>query len=71
MILASEDARLLVMLSRFPAMWPGSPDDAQRLERLATSGYLVRDPIVAATYRLTLRGWAFVRKVAANGSVRS
>ena len=63
-ILNTDDRRLLTTLAKFPAMWPGSPADAARLERLVTAGYLVKDPALkAATFRLTIRGWAFVRSV--------
>lgn len=59
--------RLLVALARLPAGVAGSPPDATRLDRLVTDGYLVRDPkLQAATFRLTIRGWAVVRRVAPN-----
>jgi len=59
----ADDTRLLANLAKFPAMWPGSPADAARLDRLEKTGYIVRDPkLKVATYRLTVRGWAAVRK---------
>jgi hypothetical protein len=61
--LNADDRRLLTTLAKFPAMWPGSPADAARLERLVTNGYLVKDPLQSATFRLTIRGWAFIRSV--------
>jgi hypothetical protein len=60
--LDKDDARLLATLAKSPAMWPGSAADAARLDLLVKTGYLVRDPnLKAATFRLTIRGWASVR----------
>ena len=55
-------------LAKFPAMWPGSPADADRLQHLVAKGYLVRDlQMKTATFRLTIRGWAFVRAATKKG----
>ena len=63
--LSPDEARLLTTLARFPAMWPGSPADAARLQHLIERGYLIRDlQMKTATFRLTIRGWAFVRGAA-------
>src|SRR4051812_15805786 len=60
--LDADDLRLLATLAKFPAMWPGSPEDAAKLERLAADGYLIQDPkLKVATYRLTISGWAALR----------
>ena len=63
--LDADDERLLVALAKLPAGLAGSPADTARLNRLVTHGYLVQDPnLKTATFRLTIRGWAVVRKVA-------
>jgi len=57
----ADDTRLLANLAKFPAMWPGSPADAARLERLEKTGYIVRDPKlkVATSYGQNMRSDLF------------
>ena len=60
------EARMLVTLSRFGTVWPISESDVERLESLGAAGYVARHS-KNATYSLTARGSAFVRKTAGNG----
>jgi len=58
------DERLLIVLAKSTAMRPASPRDLPRLEHLSASGYVVRDPAMKLpTFRLTVRGWDYVRSV--------
>ena len=69
--LDADDERLLVAIAKSPSV-PGSPGDSARLDRLATEGYLVQDPnLKTARFRLTISGWAVVRRVAPKPAAES
>ena len=61
-----DELQLLKNLAKIPAMWPGSPTDAARLEHLVKAGYLMRDPVLKTAFNLTIRGWLVVRAAAKN-----
>jgi hypothetical protein len=64
--LTDDEARVLRTMATRPSMRPASPRDAEQLARLVDAGYVARDPAMQApTYRLTIRGWVFVRTASA------
>jgi hypothetical protein len=67
--LEADDERLLGAVAESPATARESPTDALRLHQLVAAGYLVRDPNPAALFRLTIRGWEVVRRVAPKPAV--
>jgi len=61
-VMSAEDELLLTSMARRPSLRPPSPRDADRLARLVAGGYVTKDPAMKAPiFRLTIRGWAFVR----------
>ena len=65
-MLTASEVRTLQDLAKFGTIHPIAQADIERLESLEAAGYVAKDPR-NPTYSLTVRGWAFVRKVGGEG----